>query len=104
MMFEKQCKPGMDKLKASESTSQNPPAPSSDAISDSPAKTEPEASQVDDHGHAKTGSDPVNANTRLEETSRELSGKENAPDQKAPQDFEPDESSSQPSKRPRTEE
>ncbi|XP_042973828.1 protein PHOSPHATE STARVATION RESPONSE 1-like isoform X1 [Carya illinoinensis] len=103
MMFEKQCKPGMDKLKASASASQDPPVPSSDAVPDSPAKTELKASQLDDC-HGKTGAEPVNANTRLEETSWELGEKEKAPEQEAPRDFEADESSSQPSKRPRTDE
>jgi hypothetical protein len=91
MMFEKQCKSGIDKLKAS--------APSSDAVPDSPDKSELEDSQVD---HGKTVTDPGSANTRMEERSPE----QKAPEAKAPQNSEPDacESNSQPSKRPRKDE
>jgi hypothetical protein len=99
MMFEKQCKSGIDKLKAPASTLENPSAPSSDAVPDSPDKSEPEASQVD---HDITITDPGSANTRMEESSPE----QKAPETKAPQNSEPDacEANSQPSKRPRKDE
>lgn len=99
MMFEKQCKSGIDKLKASASTLENPSAPSPDAVPDSPDKSELEVSQVD---HGKTVTDPGSANTRLEESSPE----QKAPEAKVPQNSEPDacESTSQPSKRQRKDE
>ncbi|KAF5459412.1 hypothetical protein F2P56_023360 [Juglans regia] len=102
MMFEKQCKSGIDKLKASASTLENSPAPSLD-VPVSPAKSEPEASPVD---HGNIVYDPVNANSGLDETSRELGVKQKATVAEAPQNFEPDacETSSQPSKRPKTDE
>ncbi|KAK7812855.1 protein phosphate starvation response 1 [Quercus suber] len=56
--------------------------------------------------HGKTGTDPVNANTALEESSQELGGKHKVSEANDPENSEPDacESSSQPSKRPRTDE
>lgn len=99
-MFEKQCKSGIDKQKASASTLENPPAPSLDVVPVSPAKSEPGASQVD---HGNTEYDPVNADSGLEETSRDLGVKQKAPVAEAPQNFEA-ETSSQPSKRLKTDE
>ncbi|GMY06248.1 protein PHOSPHATE STARVATION RESPONSE 1, partial [Fagus crenata] len=101
MMFEKQCKSGIDKLKPSATTLENPSTPSLDAAQDSPSKSELDASQVD---HGITGTDPVNVNTALEESSLELGAKQKASEAKALENSEPDacESSSQPSKRPRT--
>ena len=103
MMFEKQCKSGIDKLKPSATTLENPSTPSLDAAQDSPAKSELDASQVD---HGITGTDPVNVNTALEESSLELGAKQKASEAKGLENSEPDacESSSQPSKRPRTDE
>ncbi|KAK9993361.1 hypothetical protein SO802_023064 [Lithocarpus litseifolius] len=102
-MFEKQCKSGVDKLKTSETTLENPSTPSLDAVQESPAKSELDASQVD---HGKTGTDPVSANTALEESSQELGGKHKVSEANDPENSEPVacESSSQPSKRPRTDE
>lgn len=102
-MFEKQCKSGVDKLKTSATTLENPSTPSLDTVQESPAKSEQDASQVD---HGKTGTDPVNANTALEESSQELGGKHKVSEANDPENSEPDacESSSQPSKRPRTDE
>lgn len=102
MMFEKQ-KSGIDKLKGSSSNPENPSTPSSDAIQDSVAKSELEGSQVDS---GKKGTDKVNANSPLEESSQEQSRKQKAPETEASENAEQNvsESSSQPSKRPRVEE
>ncbi|XVE59954.1 hypothetical protein DITRI_Ditri05aG0087900 [Diplodiscus trichospermus] len=62
MMFEKQ-KSGLEKLKVASSDLENRPAPSSDATKESPAKSEPEASQMD---HVNSISGIVNANSVLE--------------------------------------
>lgn len=101
MMFEKQCKSGMDKLKASSSTLENPSAVSSDANQGSPEKGEQETSKMDD---GKTVNDPRNAHTTTEEGSHELGEQKEAPQEKAPDNHEPDasENSSQPSKRLKT--
>ncbi|XP_038718074.1 protein PHOSPHATE STARVATION RESPONSE 1-like isoform X1 [Tripterygium wilfordii] len=100
MMFEKQCKSGIDKLKASSSALENSSAPSSDAIQDSPAKDELGAS------HVETGTDGVKANSTPEKSFQDLGGKQKAPQSENPDGHEPNvsESSSQPSKRPRTDE
>lgn len=96
MMFEKQ-KSGIDMLKGSSSNQEN--------SSTSLAKSELEATQVD---HDKKGSDTANANSTNEESSqpKELDGKQKAPETEAPENAELNvsELSSQPSKRPRTEE
>ncbi|KAF4378171.1 hypothetical protein G4B88_022994 [Cannabis sativa] len=101
MMFEKQCKSGMDKLKASSSSLENP---SPDAIPDSSLKGELEASGKDNDG--KTKSDPTNAKAISEEGSDELGKqqKETPQENKASDDLGQDASGagSQPSKRPRT--
>ncbi|PON66819.1 Octamer-binding transcription factor [Trema orientale] len=103
MMFEKQCKSNMDKLKASSSTLENPSVVSSDAVQDSPIKGELEASESD---HGKTGTDQGDAKTTMEEGSDELCEQQEAPQEEAPDDLEPDAcgASSQSSKRPRTSE
>lgn len=96
MMFEKQ-KSGIDMLKGSSSNQEN--------SSTSLAKTELEGTQGD---HDKKGSDTANANSTNEESSqpKELDGKQKAPETEAPENAELNvsELSSQPSKRPRTEE
>ncbi|XVF72068.1 hypothetical protein PTKIN_Ptkin12aG0091700 [Pterospermum kingtungense] len=103
MMFEKQ-KSGLDKLKEPSSNLENPPALSSDATKESPAKGELEASQMD---HVNSGTASVNAaNSTPERSSPEMGGEQKAHETG---DLEKDEtcdfeSSSQPSKRPRTEE
>ncbi|XP_038713995.1 protein PHOSPHATE STARVATION RESPONSE 1-like isoform X2 [Tripterygium wilfordii] len=98
MMFEKQCKPGVDKLRASSSALENPSAPSSDAIQDSSAKDGLDAA------HVETGTDGVKATSTPEISLQDLGGKQKAPQNETPEDHDPDvsESSSQPSKRPRT--
>ncbi|KAK8717931.1 hypothetical protein V6N13_045181 [Hibiscus sabdariffa] len=95
MMFEKQ-KSGLDKLKASPSDSENPPAPS-DATKELPAKGEPEASQTN---HVNSGTDSANVKSMLERSSEEMGG-----EQEAPKTAETgvSKSSSPPSKRPRIE-
>ncbi|XVF21521.1 hypothetical protein REPUB_Repub12eG0097100 [Reevesia pubescens] len=102
MMFEKQ-KSGLDKLKVSSSNPENPPAPSSDATKESPAKSELEASQM---GHVNSGTDTVNANSISERNSQEMGGEQKAPDTGDLEKAETcvSESSSQPLKRPRIEE
>ncbi|XP_020539116.1 protein PHOSPHATE STARVATION RESPONSE 1 isoform X2 [Jatropha curcas] len=100
MMFEKQCKSGTDKLKASPSTLENPSALSSDTICDSPTKNEMGASQLD---HGKTNTETVIDKSTLEERSRDPSGKQKAPQIEASENPEPDngKSISQSAKRPR---
>lgn len=96
MMFEKQ-KSGIDMLKGSSSNQEN--------SSTSLTKSELEGTQVD---HDKKGPDTANANSTNEESSqpKELDGKQKAPETEAPENAELNvsELSSQPSKRPRTEE
>ncbi|KAF3436101.1 hypothetical protein FNV43_RR23193 [Rhamnella rubrinervis] len=103
MMFEKQSKSGIDKLKGPSSDLENPSAVSLDAIQDSPGKDELEASKPN---HGKTGTDLLNTNTTLEEGSEKLSVQQGAPEDKAPEksELDIDESSSHPTKRPRTDE
>ncbi|KAL4376238.1 hypothetical protein GQ457_02G004100 [Hibiscus cannabinus] len=88
MMFEKQ-KSGLDKLKASPSSSENP--------QELPAKGEPEASQTN---HVNSGTDTANVKSTLERSSEEMGG-----EQEAPKTTETgvSKSSSPPSKRPRIE-
>ncbi|XP_062079809.1 protein PHOSPHATE STARVATION RESPONSE 1 [Humulus lupulus] len=103
MMFEKQCKSGLDKMKASSSSLENPSPASLEATPDSPPKGELEASGKD---HGKTKTDPGDAKAITEEGSNELGKQQEAPKEKASDDLEQDASgtSSQPSKRPRTSE
>ncbi|KAJ7972598.1 protein PHR1-LIKE 1-like [Quillaja saponaria] len=69
MMFEKQCKSGVDKLNASSSTleMESPSAASSDAIQDDPGKSELVASHVD---HCKTGNDQANGQQTMTQASQ----------------------------------
>lgn len=97
MMFEKQCKSGIDKLKASpfalDKTSLT------DSISDSPAKSEPGTSPVE---HNETGCNPVDVvATASEEESKKLGDKQKALEKEplGNLDREVDLSDSQPSKR-----
>ncbi|XP_057963970.1 protein PHOSPHATE STARVATION RESPONSE 1 isoform X2 [Malania oleifera] len=102
MMFEKQCKSGIDKLKASSSTLESPSA-SPDAMQSSPAKNEREASQGD-QGKTEIPSD---VNRALEEISSEKAGgKQKACEAEASTNLELDicKSSSPPSKRARADE
>lgn len=103
MLFEKQCKSGIDKLKASSADLDNPCALS---FHDSPEKGEMDASKAD---HGKTGSDLVNT---TKPTAEEGSQKPNMQQQEgaedeAPEKPEPDieeSSSCHPTKRSRTDE
>uniref|UniRef100_A0A251JL23 HTH myb-type domain-containing protein n=1 Tax=Manihot esculenta TaxID=3983 RepID=A0A251JL23_MANES len=101
MMFEKQCKSGSDKLTASSSAMENTSAISSDAIHDSPAKNEMEASQLD---HDKTNCNPLDAKSMVEEGSHDPSEKQKAPEVDGSENPQPDncESSSPSAKRQRT--
>ncbi|KAG8641817.1 protein PHOSPHATE STARVATION RESPONSE 1 isoform X2 [Manihot esculenta] len=101
MMFEKQCKSGSDKLTASSSAMENTSAISSDAIHDSPAKNEMEASQLD---HDKTNCNPLDAKSMVEEGSHDPSEKQKAPEVDGSENPQPDncESSSPSAKRRRT--
>ena len=101
-MFEKQCQSGIDKLKAPSSTMESPPAATSDAIEDSPAKSEMQASKVDD---SKTEPDPAKNKTSVEESLPALDGKHNAPESQASENPESHASvdDTQASKRQRTE-
>ena len=102
MMFEKQ-NSGLDKMKVSSSNLENPPASSSDATKESPAKNELEASQMD---HVNSGTGIVNANSMLERSSQEMGGEQKAHETGDLEKAETcvSESSSQPSKRSRIEE
>lgn len=66
MMFEQQCKSGVEKFKASPSAIEGPSGVSSDAIKDSSAKTEVDVSQVD---RDKSGTEEDNGNAIVEESS-----------------------------------
>lgn len=103
MMFEKQCKSGTDKIKASSSSLENPSAVSSDAIQDSPVDGEVKASERD---HRKPGTDLGVAKTITEEGPDELCEQQESPQETTPDDLELDAcgTSSQPLKRPRTSE
>lgn len=117
MMFEKQCKSGIDKLKTSSSALENPSSLSSDTIPNSPAKSEMEASHDE---HDKTGTDLVNdsktSSGNPQKLSREqnaietealLGSEQNAIEPEAPRNVEQDaacESNSQPSKRAKVDE
>ncbi|KAK7284147.1 hypothetical protein RJT34_18887 [Clitoria ternatea] len=101
MMFEKQCKSGIETFKASSSAIDSP---SSDAKKDSSAKTELEASKVD---HCKSGPDQANGSTTVESTLKEADAKQDAPESEAaedPKQHASEDDSTQASKRPRTDE
>ncbi|KAI4349351.1 hypothetical protein L6164_009948 [Bauhinia variegata] len=108
MMFEKQCKPGNEKLKASSSSLESPSAATSEAIKDSSAKSEMEASKLE---HSKTEHEQTDCSITIEESlqSQEVGAKYNAPETKKvseisepqPHDGEDD---TQASKRQRTDE
>lgn len=101
MMFEKQCKSGAEKLKASSSTLGNDSDPSLDAIKNSPQKNETDSLQVD---HGKTETNTLNANSTLEESSQVPNREHKATQGEAPEKPGPGngDSDSQPPKRPRT--
>nr|QWT68775.1 phosphate starvation response 2 [Astragalus sinicus] len=85
MMFEKQCKPGVERFKASSSAIESPSGVSSDAVKDSPAKSELEAPKVD---NCKSEPDQANGSTTVEESSIEVSGKQDTPASEASKDPE----------------
>ena len=105
MMFEKQCKSGIEPFKASSSAIESTSGVSSDAMKDSPAKSDLESSQVD---LRSSGPDQANGNTAVEKNSPKLGGKQDAPESQASEDpkqhASESEDSCQAPKRPRTDE
>ncbi|CAN6545263.1 unnamed protein product [Malus baccata var. baccata] len=99
MMFEKQCKSGIDTLNPSSSNLDDPSAQPSDATQVCLDKSEPESSKL---GQGETQTDPVKANSTSSGGSQEPEGKQKSPEtETVPQNPEPDvgEASSQPPKR-----
>ncbi|KAM2495823.1 hypothetical protein ACFX1W_035759 [Malus domestica] len=99
MMFEKQCKSGIDTLNPSSSNLDDPSAQPSDATQVCLDKSESESSKL---GQGETQTDPVKANSTSSGGSQEPEGKQKAPEtETVPQNPEPDvgEASSQPPKR-----
>ncbi|XP_061376073.1 protein PHOSPHATE STARVATION RESPONSE 1-like isoform X2 [Gastrolobium bilobum] len=76
MMFEKQCKPGIETSKAPSSNIESPSGDYLNFTKDFPAKNEMEASQVD---HCRSGPDQANDSTTVEEGSLEMCGKHDSP-------------------------
>jgi hypothetical protein len=104
MMFEKQCKSGVEPFKASSSAIENPSGVSSDTMKDSPTKNELEASKMD---HCKSGPDQANGSTTVEESSLEAVEKlDTSKSQQASKDLEQNENEDSPQapKRQRTDE
>ncbi|KAL1313487.1 hypothetical protein HN51_040057 [Arachis hypogaea] len=101
MMFEKQCKSGgIEPFKASSSAIDSTSGVSSDAMKDSPAKSEMEAIPVD---LCSSGPHQANGNATAEKKSLEVSGKQDAPEDPKQLASE-SEDSGHPPKRPRTDE
>ncbi|KAL5059770.1 hypothetical protein RYX36_031374 [Vicia faba] len=103
MMFEKQCKSGVEPFKASSSATENPSGVSPDTIKDPITKNESEASKSD---LCRPGSDQANGSTTVEDSSQEAGGKQDTFKAQASDDLKhnDNEDSHQASKRPRTEE
>ncbi|XP_020220543.1 protein PHOSPHATE STARVATION RESPONSE 1 isoform X2 [Cajanus cajan] len=103
MMFEKQCKSGVETFKASSSAIESPSGVSSDAMKDSPAKTESATVKVD---NCKSGPDQANGSTPVEESPSEVGEKQDAPESLASENPKKhaSEDSAQAPKRQRTEE
>lgn len=103
MMFEKQCKPGVETFKASSSAIESLSGVSSDVVKDSPAKSELEASKMD---NCKSGPDQANGSTTVEKSSMEASEKQDTPKSQASKDPEQhdNEDVAQATKRLRTDE
>ncbi|KAK7396454.1 hypothetical protein VNO78_17476 [Psophocarpus tetragonolobus] len=103
MMFEKQCKSGIETFKASSSAIESPSRVSSDAVKDSQAKTELETVKV---SNSKSGPDQPNDSTTVEESSLEVGKKQDAPESQASENPEKhaSEDIAQAPKRPRIEE
>ncbi|KAK7393368.1 hypothetical protein VNO78_21921 [Psophocarpus tetragonolobus] len=76
MMFEKQCKPAIETLKAPSSTIETLCGVSSNGTRDFPAKNEMQASQAD---KCRSGPDLVNGRTTVEEGSQEKVGNLDSP-------------------------
>ncbi|OVA02330.1 SANT/Myb domain [Macleaya cordata] len=104
MMFEKQVKTGNEKLKASSSSLDDPSAPSSDQVHNSPSKNEAEVSEKD---QALTGNDAKKASPTSNESFEKLAGKQKVPGTEAPEDLQRDANDSSnppPAKRAREDE
>ncbi|KAK4281327.1 hypothetical protein QN277_012837 [Acacia crassicarpa] len=106
MMFEQQCKSGVEKFKAASSAIEDPSGVSSDAIKDSSAKTEVDVSQVN---HSKSGTEPDNnSNAQVEANSLKVVENDNAPESQTSdnpkQGASEDDVNAPPSKRQRTDE
>lgn len=101
MMFEKQCKSSNNLTKPSTSTLED--SPFSDTVDDLSAKTELEISQVENR---TIRTDPSEADTISKNVTNNVGGKPEAHCREVPVNLESDvsESSSQPSKRQRTDE
>lgn len=98
MMFEKQCKSGVEPFKASSSAIENPSGVSSDTMKNSLTKNESEASKKD---LCRSGPDEANGSTTVEESSLQDTSKAQVSDDLKQND---NEDSAQPPKRPRTDE
>ncbi|CAJ2632922.1 unnamed protein product [Trifolium pratense] len=98
MMFEKQCKSGVEPFKVSSSAIGNPFGVSSDTMKDSLTKNESELSKTD---HCRSGPDQANGSTTVEESSLQDTSKAQASDDLKQND---NEDTAQPPKRPRTDE
>lgn len=105
MMFEQQCKSGVEKFTAASSAIEDPSEVPSDAIKDSSAKTEVNVSQLD---HCKSGTEQDNSSAIVEESSLKVVEKHNAAESQnsdhPKQQTSEDNANDQPSKRQRTEE
>lgn len=101
MMFEKQCKSSNNLTKPSASTLED--SPFSDTVDDLSAKTELEISQVENR---TIRTDPSEADTISKKVTNDVGGKPEAHSREVLVNLESDvsESSSQPSKRQRTDE
>ncbi|KAE9619397.1 putative transcription factor MYB-HB-like family [Lupinus albus] len=97
MMFEKQCKPGIETFKASSSIIDNPSGLSLDGTKDFNAKSNSEASQVDCY---RSGPDQADNSMAVEEGSPQMGAKHDSP----MQHVIGDDVSAQASKRKRTNE
>ncbi|WVZ08526.1 hypothetical protein V8G54_021872 [Vigna mungo] len=102
MMFEKQCKSGIETFKASSSAGDSPSGVSSDVMKDSTTKTDSETVKVD---LCESGPDQANGSTKVEESSSKVDEKQDPSECKASENPKQhaSEDSSQAPKRQRTE-
>ncbi|XP_027930191.1 protein PHOSPHATE STARVATION RESPONSE 1-like isoform X2 [Vigna unguiculata] len=102
MMFEKQCKSGIETFKASPTAVESPSGVSSDAMKDSTAKTDSETVKVD---LCESGPNQANGSTKVEESSSKVDEKQDPHESKASENPKQhaSEDSSQAPKRQRTE-